>query len=57
LTKTDKLKPSELVAVAARVAADARKHGAAHPEMIGTSSETGAGIPELRAELAALADT
>jgi len=57
LTKTDKLKPSELAAVASRVAADARKHGAAHPEMIGTSSETGAGIPELRAELAALADT
>jgi GTP-binding protein len=57
LTKTDKLRPSELAAVAARVAADSRKHGAAHPEMIGTSSETGAGIPELRAELAALADT
>jgi len=57
LTKTDKLRPSELAAVAARVAADSRKHGAAHPELIETSSETGAGIPELRAELAAFADT
>ena len=33
----------------------ARKHGAAHPEVLPTSSETGFGIPELRAEIAAVA--
>jgi GTP-binding protein len=57
LTKTDKLKPGELAAIASRVAAASRAHGAAHPELIATSALTGQGIPELRAELAALADT
>jgi GTP-binding protein len=55
LTKTDKLKPGELNAVASHLAAESRKHGAAHPEMIATSAQSGQGIPELRAELAALA--
>ena len=32
----------------------ARKHGAAHPEVLPTSSETGFGIAELRAEIAAV---
>ena len=57
LTKTDKLKPNELAAVTAQVAAESRTHGAAHPHLIVTSALTGAGIPELRAELAALTDT
>jgi GTP-binding protein len=57
LTKTDKLKPNELAEIASRVAAQSRKHGAAHPDLIATSAITGEGIPELRAELAALADT
>jgi GTP-binding protein len=57
LTKTDKLKPDELAEIASRVAAQSRKHGAAHPDLIATSAITGEGIPELRAELAALADT
>ena len=57
LTKTDKLKPDELDAIIARVAAASRKHGAAHPDLIATSAEKGDGIPELRAELAALTDT
>jgi GTP-binding protein len=57
LTKTDKLKPNELDAVIARVTAASRKHGAAHPELIATSAETGDGIPELRAELAALTES
>ena len=57
LTKSDKLKSDELAQVISRVAALSRKHGAAHPEIIATSAQTGAGIPELRSELAAVADT
>jgi GTP-binding protein len=57
LTKTDKLKPDELAEIASRVGAQSRKHGAAHPDLIATSAVTGEGIPELRAELAALTDT
>lgn len=57
LTKTDKLRPGELETVTARVAEGARKHGAAHPELIATSAETGDGVARLRAELAALLDT
>jgi GTP-binding protein len=55
LTKTDKLKPAELVEVTERVAGALRRHVAAHPDILATSSETGVGIPELRAELALLA--
>jgi GTP-binding protein len=57
LTKTDKLKPAELAAVTARVDTESRTHGAAHPELIATSAETGHGIAHLRAELAAITDT
>lgn len=49
LTKSDKIKASELAAVRARTEAEARKHPAAHPEIIATSSEKGGGIPDLRA--------
>jgi len=49
LTKSDKIKASELAAVRARTETEARKHPAAHPEIIATSSEKGGGIPELRA--------
>ncbi len=49
LTKTDKIKASELAAVTERTIAEARKHPAAHPEIIATSSEKGMGIAELRA--------
>ena len=48
LTKADKIKASELAAVQARTAEEARKHPAAHPDVITTSSETGLGIDELR---------
>ena len=54
LTKADKIKASELAAVAEEVAAEARKHPAAFPELHLTSSEKGMGIAELRA--AVLAD-
>ncbi|MDB5707112.1 MAG: GTP-binding protein [Sphingomonas bacterium] len=49
LTKADKIKPTELAEVSARTAEEARKRPAAHPDILETSSETGLGIPELRA--------
>ena len=49
LTKADKIKASELADVHARTAEEARKHPAAHPDVIATSSEKGMGIPQLRA--------
>ena len=48
LTKADKIKASELRAVEQATAEEARKHPAAHPEIITTSSETGLGIDQLR---------
>lgn len=48
LTKADKVKATDLAAVHAAVEAEARKHGAAHPEVIATSSEGGLGMERLR---------
>ncbi len=48
LTKADKVKASALAEVLAATEAEARKHPAAHPEVIVTSSEKGMGIAELR---------
>lgn len=55
LTKADQLRPSDIPSAIAAAEAVARKHGAAHPVVLATSSETGFGIPELRAELRAVA--
>ena len=55
LTKADKVKPTEAAKVAADVLAAIRKRPAAHPAVLTTSSETGEGIADLRAALAALA--
>jgi GTP-binding protein len=55
LTKCDLIPPAAIARAIAAAAEDAAKHPAAHPEVLATSSETGAGIPELRAELAMLA--
>jgi GTP-binding protein len=53
LTKIDKLHAAERAgAIAAATAVAGR--GACHPHVIPTSAETGAGIPELRAALAAV---
>jgi GTP-binding protein len=49
LTKADKIKASELAEVTERTRAEARKHIAAHPEILVTSSELKMGIDELRA--------
>ena len=55
LTKADGTRPAALARKQEEAAALARQHPAAHPAVITTSSETGLGMPELRAELAALA--
>jgi GTP-binding protein len=55
LTKSDKDKPSALAALLITMRSGIAKRPAAHPKIIATSSETGLGIPELRAEIAALA--
>jgi GTP-binding protein len=54
LTKTDKIKESECADVLARTAAIAAKRPAAYPGVHVTSSVSGAGLAELRAEIAAL---
>ena len=54
LTKTDKLKAGELDKVLDQVRAKLTPHPAAYPELLVTSSETGAGIPTLRAIIAAM---
>jgi GTP-binding protein len=55
LTKADDVKPGPLAKRQEEARALVKKYTAAHPLVITTSSETGLGIPELRAELAALA--
>ncbi len=48
LTKADKINTSELAKVVSATEEEARKHPAAHPVILATSSETGLGIAELR---------
>ncbi len=57
LTKADAVKPQPLARKQHEAAALARAHTAAHPEVVTTSSETGAGVAELRAGLAAIGTT
>ena len=54
LTKADKPSVKELDAAIATTTAAVAKRPAAHPELIVTSSETGAGMETLRAEIAEL---
>jgi len=54
LTKCDKERPGELDKVLAATRAAIAKRPAAHPEIIATSSATGAGLDVLRAEIVAL---
>jgi GTP-binding protein len=56
LTKTDALKPPALARKITEIEDLARVHAAAFPHILHTSSETGDGIPALRAELTSLAD-
>ncbi len=48
LTKSDKLKDSQLAATTAKVGEQTARHAAAHPHILPTSSESGLGIEELR---------
>ncbi len=57
LTKTDKIKPTELAKTLETVTALAAKHPAAHPNIFTTSSETGSGIAELRTAILESATT
>jgi len=54
LTKCDKVPAPALAEVVRALQAEIAGHGACHPAVIATSAETGAGIPELRAVLAAV---
>lgn len=55
LTKTDKIKRSELEQRMQAAAEEIRKRAAASPHILATSAQDGTGIAALRAELAALA--
>lgn len=55
LTKADKLKPTELARVREATASELAKHAAAYPVLLATSSQSGEGIAELRAEIARVA--
>jgi GTP-binding protein len=57
LTKADSVKPDALAAKQDEINALARKHAAAFPITVTTSSQTGLGLETLRAELAGLAET
>jgi GTP-binding protein len=52
LTKTDKLNAYELAAVQHETEASIRKEAAAFPRLVATSSETGMGLDQVRAEIA-----
>ncbi|MEA2862230.1 MAG: GTP-binding protein, partial [Bradyrhizobium sp.] len=54
LTKADQVKRTELEQRIADVSAALTKHPAAFPEVLVTSSRTGAGMPELRAAMVRL---
>jgi GTP-binding protein len=54
LTKADKIRDSEVEAVLDQAREAARRHPAAYPELIVTSSEKGRGIDDLRAIIATL---
>ena len=56
LTKIDQVKASELESRVAEMQAALKPHPAAFPDVLMTSSETGAGMPELRAAIVRLMD-
>jgi GTP-binding protein len=54
LTKADQVKPAELTARIAETAAALAKHPAAFPDVLATSSRSGAGMAELRGAIVRL---
>ncbi len=57
LTKADKTTGTELANCLAKLHAELKTHVAAHPDIVTTSSTAGRGIEDLRAEIAALAQS
>jgi len=57
LTKADKTTGPELEKCLAKLHAELKTHVAAHPDIVATSSNSGRGIEDLRAEIAALAQS
>jgi GTP-binding protein len=57
LTKIDKIAAPEIANVLNAAISATAKHTAGHPDVFATSSETGTGLPELRAVLAGVALT
>ena len=55
LTKMDQLKPAERAKAEADIAAEAKRHTAAYPEIFATSALKNLGLDALKAHLAALA--
>jgi GTP-binding protein len=55
LTKADKLKPTEVEDVVARTTSELRRHVAAHPDLLVSSTVTGAGVEALRMAVLAAA--
>jgi GTP-binding protein len=55
LTKADKLKPAQTAEVLEATAAKIARRPAAFPRVVATSAESGAGLADLRAEIAAAA--
>lgn len=51
LTKSDKVKKTDLELVYQKTMTEGKKHVACYPEMILTSSENGMGIPDVRGEI------
>jgi GTP-binding protein len=54
LTKIDKVKPHELARTTEATANELKRHAAAYPGLLATSARTGAGMAELRAQIAQL---
>jgi GTP-binding protein len=54
ITKADEMKPAELAAGLEATGSALRRHPAAFPDVLVTSTRSGAGIPELRAAIARL---
>jgi GTP-binding protein len=54
LTKADEVKADDLEASSAATRTALTRHPAAHPDVLVTSADTGAGMPELRAAIARL---
>jgi GTP-binding protein len=55
LTKADKIKPPQLADTLATLQAELATHAAAYGRVVATSAQTGSGVDEVRAEIAALA--